>query len=108
MSDTTFTTTSAGKQAGDSAERLFKLFTGNEHRHVKNYGLPVWNEEKKKWELKVSTIPEPVTLKDWNTHLYPSSQYILSVIPLLENGTCWFACIDYDRYEIDYEKYALV
>src|SRR5262249_52609785 len=70
----------------------------------KNYGPPVWNEERKKWELKVSTIHGPATLKDWNTHLYPTSQYILSVIPLLENGTCCFACIDYDKYELDYIK----
>jgi len=104
MSSDTYTTTNTGKQAGDSAERLFKLFAGNEHRHVKNYGPPAWNEEKKKWELKVTTIHEPVTLKDWNTHLYPTSQYILSVIPLLEDGTCWFACIDYDVYEIEYHK----
>src|SRR6516165_531555 len=67
MSSDTYTTTNTGKQAGDSAERLFKLFAGNEHRHVKNYGPPAWNEEKKKWELKVTTIHEPVTLRDWNT-----------------------------------------
>src|ERR1700757_2593878 len=73
---------STGTQAQSDAERLFKLFAGNEHRHVKGYGPPAWNEEKQKWELKVTTIHKPVTLKDWNTRLYPTSQYILSVIPL--------------------------
>jgi hypothetical protein len=104
VSDSAFTTDGVGTQTHSAAERLFKLFAGNEHRHIKSYGPPAWNEGKQKWELKVTTIHEPVTLKGWNTHLYPTSQYILSVIPLLEDGTCWFACIDYDVYEVDYGK----
>src|SRR5215471_4900564 len=102
MSDNYTTTTGAGKQGGSAAERLFNLFAGNEHRHIKSYGPPVWNGEKKKWQLKVTTDDGPATLAHWSQHLYRSS--ILSVIPLLSDGTCWFACIDYDKYELDYIK----
>jgi len=96
------TTAGAGAQAGNTAERLSKLFVGNEHRHVKNFGPPVWDEEKQKWKLKTTTDDGPATLTHWSQHLYRS--YILSVIPLLSDGTCWFACIDYDKYELDYIK----
>src|SRR6516225_6689212 len=43
---------STGAQAESAAERLFKLFAGNEHRHVKNFGPPVWNEDKAKVETQ--------------------------------------------------------
>jgi len=95
-------TAGAGAQAGNTAERLSKLFVGNEQRHVKNFGPPVWDEEKQKWKLKTTTDDGPATLTHWSQHLYRS--YILSVIPLLSDGTCWFACIDYDKYELDYIK----
>jgi hypothetical protein len=95
MSNDTHTTTGAVPQGASTAERLFNLFAGNEHRHIKSYGPPVWNGEKKKWQLKVTTDDGPATLTHWSQHLYRS--YILSVIPLLSDGTCWFACIDYDK-----------
>jgi hypothetical protein len=95
----------ARKQAESAAERLFKLFAGNLHRHIRNYGPPVWNEKKQKWELRGETVNEPATLKDWDTHLYPTSEFILSIIPLLDDGTCWFACIDLDKYSgVDFIK----
>jgi len=46
------TTAGAGAQAGNTAERLSKLFVGNEHRHVKNFGPPVWDEDKAKVETQ--------------------------------------------------------
>jgi len=92
----------SGSKAQSAAERLFELFAGNQHRHVKNSGPPVWDEEKHKWKLKTTTDDGPATLAHWSQHLYRS--YILSVIPLLSDGTCWFACIDYDKYELDYIK----
>jgi hypothetical protein len=108
MPNDTHTSTSAvGSKAESSAERLFKLFVGNQHRHVRNYCPAVFDGEKQKWRLTSKTIDEPVTLKDWNTHLYPTSDFIdfiLSIIPLLDDGTCWFACIDCDKYELDYHK----
>src|SRR6516225_11404109 len=57
---------------------------------------------KQKWKLKTTTDDGLATLTHWSQHLYRS--YILSVIPLLSDGTCWFACIDYDKYELDYIK----
>ena len=36
-----------------AAERLLELFAGNEHRHVKNFGPPVWDEEKHKWKTQI-------------------------------------------------------
>ena len=102
MSNAYTTTGSDGKQVPDIAERLSKLFAGNERRHVKNFGPPVKNEVKNKWELDVKTLDGPATVAHWREHLNGSSKYILSTIPLLDNGTCWFACIDADEYDLDY------
>jgi hypothetical protein len=99
-SSDTYSTTGERIQGGNTAERLFKLFVGNEYRHIKNHGPPV--HEKGKWKLRSETINRPATLEHWSHHLYYS--YILSIIPLLEDGTCWFACIDLDQYELDYRK----
>jgi hypothetical protein len=86
-----------------TAEKLFVLFSGNERRHVKNFGPPVFNNEKNKWELTVKTHEGPATVALWGQHLNlrDTNKFILSVIPLLDNGTCWFACIDADEYDIN-------
>jgi hypothetical protein len=86
-------------QVPDIAERLFKLFVGNERRHIKNYGPPVWDKDKNKWVLNVTTHDGSATPKLWRQHL--DNSFILSTIPLLDDGTCWFACIDVDEYDIN-------
>jgi hypothetical protein len=96
-------TTGDGTQAPSVAERLYNLFTGNERRHVKSFGPPVKGKSKTgedKWKLDVKTHDGPATLALWQAHL--SGEFILSIIPLLDNGTCWFAVIDADEYELDY------
>jgi hypothetical protein len=106
-------TTKNGKRQGDEtetnhiklAEALFNLFKGNTRRYVKNEGPPIKEISAKgedKWKLKVITCDEVVTLDLWKQHL--SGEFILSIIPRLDNGMCWFACIDYDRYQIDYQQ----
>jgi hypothetical protein len=81
----------------DIAERLFKLFVGNERRHVKNFGPAVRDNAKFKWILDVKTHEGPATPALWRQHL--DGSYILSTIPLLDDNTCWFGCIDGDDYE---------
>ena len=89
-----------GAQGPEVAERLSYLFVGNERRHVKSSGLPVFDNAKNKWTLTSTTHDGPATVDHWQQHL--DHKFILSIIPLLDNGTCWFACIDADEYEIDY------
>ena len=89
-----------GKQQRSTAERLFDLFVGNERRHVISSGLPVFDKAKNKWSLTVTTKDEPATVDHWQQHL--DHRYILSIIPLLDNGACWFGCIDVDEYDTSY------
>ena len=93
-------TTPGRLQHQSAAERLFNLFVGNERRHIRNTGPPVLDTEKKKWSLKSTTHEGPATLEHWQEHL--DQKNILSVIPLLDNGTCWFACIDVDEYDLSH------
>lgn len=93
-------TREGGTQADSAAERLFHLFVGNERRHVKGSGPAVWDKEKNKWSLSVTTYEGPATVDHWQQHL--DQKYILSIIPLLDDGKCLFACLDVDDYEISY------
>ena len=52
--------------------------------------------------LHSSTHDVPATLDHWQQHL--DHKFILSIVPLLDNGTCGFACVDADEYEIDYSE----
>jgi hypothetical protein len=92
------------QNASSIAERLCTLFAGNEHRHIKNFGPPVFDNDKNKWELTVRTNEGPATLALWGQHLNSrgTDKFILSVIPLLDDGTCWFACIDVDQYDVNH------
>ena len=85
------------KQQQGAAECLFDFFFGNERRHVISSGLPVFDKAKNKWSLTVTTHNGPPTLDHWQQHL--DHKFILSIIPLLDNGTCGFACIDCDEYD---------
>jgi hypothetical protein len=95
-------TPNAGRtQVPSVAERLHNLSVGNERRHVKSFGPPFRDPKKPdKWKLKVGTYDEPATLALWQQHL--RGEFILSIVPLLDNGTCWFACIDADEYDLSY------
>jgi AAA domain len=98
---------SSGAQQRNAAERLFDLFVGNERRHVINTGPPFrppktgnGKEDPYKWKLHSLTVEGPASVEHWNNHL--NGDYILSVIPLLDDGTCALACIDADEYDLDY------
>ena len=101
-------TFASGAQQRSAAERLFELFVGNDRRHVINTGPPFGppktgngKDDLNKWKLHSLTVDGPASLDHWNQHL--NGDYILSVIPLLDNGTCWFACLDADEYDnLDY------
>jgi hypothetical protein len=89
----------------NAAARLCEFFLGNKDRHVRGFGPPTRDEQKHKWKLDYSTYDKPVTLAHWRDHLNGStSKYILTIIPLLNDGTCYFAGIDVDEYELDYHQ----
>jgi hypothetical protein len=94
------TTNSGRTQADSAAERLLNLFVGNERRHVTGSGPAVRHNDKNKWTLTVTTHDGPATSDHWQQHL--DHKFILSIIPLLDNGTCGFACVDADEYDISY------
>ena len=101
-----YSKTGGHTQGASVAEQLFNLFVGNERRHVTNTGPPFrplktgnGKEDPNKWKLNSLTVEGPATVEHWGRHL--NGDYILSIIPLLDNGTCWFGCIDYDDYVID-------
>jgi hypothetical protein len=51
-------------------------------------------------ELNATTSGGPATFELWKQHL--NGEFILSTIPLLDDGKCLFACIDIDEYNLDY------
>ena len=95
-----YTANGTRAQQPSTAERLLHLFAGNERRHVTSSGLPVFDKAKNKWSLTSTTHDGPATLDHWRQHL--DHKFILSIIPLLDNGTCGFACVDADEYDISY------
>lgn len=84
----------------DEVEKLSRLFAG----YPEAYGT--YSREEKnpskggKLEIKATakTITRPVTLELWQRHV--EGEVPLGVIPILEDGTCHWAAIDYDKYQI--------
>lgn len=54
-----------------------------------------------KWEIKSTarTLRGPTTVEMWEEHL--RGEKPLGVIPIREDSTCLWACIDVDKYDID-------
>lgn len=86
----------------DNAKRLFALFRGFEGAHG-TYSAP--EKEIKptgiKWGIKNSarTKREPPTVELFVKHL--AGEYPLGIIPITEQGGCWWGGIDVDDYSIN-------
>ena len=81
-------------------QRLMALFTGFEGAHG-THGVPVRDPNGLKWAIKTSakTLREPVTLQMWEQHVAGTRP--LGVIPVRTDGTCVWASIDYDKYDVN-------
>ncbi|MDX8494962.1 VapE family protein [Mesorhizobium sp. VK22B] len=85
------------KTTGLSTKKLWDYFKGYEHAHgvfeldTKGTG--------KKVEGKAYTVKRPITQKDWAEHLRGGTKGI-GVIPLIEDNTVVWGCIDVDDYSI--------
>ncbi len=70
----------------DYVQRYMKLFHGNQ----RSYG--VWNKK----TGKVKTEKEQVTRKQYDDHI--NGVVGLGLVPILDEGTCWFGAIDIDAH----------
>lgn len=89
----------------DEAERIAKLFLGCE------LGYGTYLNEKKtpgkvKSEIKdtAKTIRGPTTLDLWRKHL--SGERSLGIIPIREDGMCYWGVIDVDMYDLSHRDVA--
>ena len=88
---------SIAAEVGQLAERLHQLFAGYRlaHGHYDVTG----RDEKGKAKGVVATEDGPATPELWRRHL--SGTYGVGVVPMLENGTCFWGCVDLDIYDVD-------
>src|SRR6185369_3743322 len=82
------------------AKRMMALFAG----HGGAYGThatPTQAPGSLKWEIKrtARTHRGPTTARMWEDHL--SGVKPLGIIPIREDDTCGWACIDVDAYDVD-------
>lgn len=84
-----------------AAERMMRLFEGYTGAHG-THGSTDKNVAKGgKLEIKKSarTVREPVTPELWDKHL--GGDHPIGIIPIREDGTCYWGCIDVDIYDLD-------
>ncbi len=84
-----------------TAERMMSLFEGYSDAHGTYSSTEKNNAKGGKLEIKKTarTIREPVTVELWEQHL--SGDRPLGIIPIRNDHTCMWGCIDVDRYDID-------
>ncbi|GCD56724.1 plasmid replication protein, CyRepA1 family [Acetobacter pasteurianus] len=81
------------------AERMFRLFTGNPAGHG-TYANEEKSPGKAKAEIKntAQTIKTAPTIDLWQQHLDGTRP--LGVVPVMPDGTCYWAGIDIDKYDL--------
>lgn len=85
----------------DRTDRMMRLFAGYRGAHG-THGTPTSSRGVKQ-EIKKSaaTVREPVTRELWQKHL--DGERPLGVIPITEENTCNWGCIDVDVYDLDFQ-----
>lgn len=78
-------------------ERLAALFRGLDRAHG-IYKLLQRPAGGKKIVGKAATVRGEVTAELWDAHL--AGKQGLGIVPITDNGTCWFGAVDVDRYDI--------
>lgn len=84
----------------EEAERLMRLFEGNEQFHG-THGEPVWDDGKSKWTIRSTarTLNGPAALPLWLAHL--DGRAPLGVVPIMQGDRCRWGSIDVDDYTVD-------
>lgn len=80
------------------ATELFALYKGLPRARGK-YILEGSTTDKGKQKGKAVTLRAPYKVENWVSHL--SGTEGLGVIPITDEGTCYWACIDIDKYPLD-------
>lgn len=76
------------------------LFAGFERAHG-THGEPHREPDSLKWAIKktATTLREPYTLEHWAAHLGGTRP--LGIMPIRADSTCLWACIDFDKYDVN-------
>lgn len=80
------------------AREFERLFRGSSRAHGR-FEIFEKQNDPTKVKGRVETIDEPPNADLWQAHL--AGETGLGVIPIMENGTCFFAGIDIDEYDLD-------
>ena len=85
----------------ETAEKLMQIFSGLERAHgiYEITGKQKNTEKGIKKEGRGRTLHEPLTIELWKKHL--AGNLSLGVVPLTDNETCSWGCIDVDEYPIN-------
>ena len=89
-------TAQAAIQGKDVAERLYTLFHSDAKKHVEIGGFKGIRKDGKHEFSKVLTVQTPLTIEHVQAHL--DGKIRVASVPLRENDTASFACIDIDQY----------
>lgn len=83
------------------AKKFMTLFAGNERVHG-IYTVPRGAQAKDGEKLKgtARTLTEPYTVDNWIQHLTGKTR--LGIVPITPENKVNWACIDIDRYDVDY------
>src|SRR5262249_9141462 len=86
----------SGSKAQSAAERLFESFHSDAKKHVEISGFKGIRKDGKHEFSKTLTVPTPLTIEHVQAHL--DGKLRVAAVPLLENDTAKFGCIDIDLY----------
>lgn len=86
------------------AERMMSIFSGYSGAHGTHGGTERSTTKGGKLEIKKSarTVREPVTVELWGKHL--RGERPIGIIPVREDSSCVWGCIDVDRYDINHAE----
>lgn len=82
-----------------AAEALAALFPGGAHG---THGEPELDQGKCSITSTARTLRKPATVEHWRKHL--AGERPLGVVPIREDGTCLWGCIDVDVYDDDHRR----
>lgn len=94
-------TTQEHKPNLSDAERMFRLFTGNPAGHgtyVAETSVPTRAGQKVEIKNTAQTIKTAPTADLWHQHLDGTRP--LGIVPVMPDGTCHWAAIDIDKYDL--------
>lgn len=85
-------------------KQLHELFAGLERAHGTYKIDNSEDSTRNKVSGRAQTLPEPVTLELWEKHI--KGERSLGIVPIRDDGTCSWACLDIDDYGDDVPRQA--